>query len=480
MHIDHPGTPVQVTGAIIIRILHIISSPETDLVRDVFSRPEFYLNGVFYFSNIIIAAALFVLGYTVFKKFNNISLSLLMQLTPFFSVNIYYTLTNVVPELFLIFILLIFISVIISFVYEETMPDQKLIKYLWLFAVICGFGLATKISFFPLLFIPVVFVRKLSFRIFFLILSFISFLIFVSPVISAENSTRFIQWIKDLITHSGKYGNGPENFINISQFFTNLKSIVVFEPLFTFSYLLTGLLMVVRFFPKFKSQITKNKYYPLLAGIFIAMTIQIIIVAKHFAMYYLIPALMLSVPALFAVNMIINGIYPKYFEVKKIVYLFLTLFIFGYFQFITIIQEIQSYAGIRNESYQIMKYFKDNYENSLVIHSYGSSGKEPALYVGCEYAGNQRELYDSFLKDISPNHYFFHLWGKPFGNDANAETLKYKFLYLRVLVFRCDKAEVFNAFLQEMKLLMKNQNIIGKKIISNSREESIYEINLEQ
>ena len=46
-HIDHPGTTVQVLGAIIIRTVHFFHfSTDDDLQTDVLKRPEYYLNAI--------------------------------------------------------------------------------------------------------------------------------------------------------------------------------------------------------------------------------------------------------------------------------------------------------------------------------------------------------------------------------------------------------------------------------------------------
>ena len=49
VYTDHPGTTVQVIGAITIKVYYLLSNKNTDLARDVLMRPEDYLlfmNGV--------------------------------------------------------------------------------------------------------------------------------------------------------------------------------------------------------------------------------------------------------------------------------------------------------------------------------------------------------------------------------------------------------------------------------------------------
>lgn len=480
-HIDHPGTTVQAAGAIVIRLLHAISPKDGDLVKDVLSRPEYYRNGIYLFSNLMITASLFILGLVVYKKTHNIYTAFLLQLTPFYSSTIYFMLTNTVPELFFIFILLLFLAVTLSFVNERDLSSKDLLKYMIAFGIISGFGMATKISFFPIMIIPLILIRKFSLKILFVLITFIGFLIFVSPVISYEHSVRFINWVMNMITHSGKYGSGAENFMDTSDVMTNLKTIFINEPVFGFSYLLLAAVLACSFFSGHKDRIRKNKFYGLSAGIFIAMTVQIIIVLKHFAVYYMIPVLMLSVPALYISNSMISDMYPDYFDGRKNAYLYLTLIIFSYIQLISIIPEIPGYLNIQNESHKMIQNCNDNYSNSLVISSYGSSGKETALFYGIEYSGEQQRIqYDSVLRSMYPDHYFFNRWSKrPFHNDKNEELIKKKFNDSKTLIFRCENTEVLNDFLNSMKLLTNNQNITFRNVLSNSRGETIYEIKLQ-
>ena len=87
---DHPGTPFQVLGALVIKIFYMLDGNGNDIAKDVFSRPEIYLNKYFFSSLFINAFALFLLGYISFKKLKNIKAAILLQLTPFFSSSIYF------------------------------------------------------------------------------------------------------------------------------------------------------------------------------------------------------------------------------------------------------------------------------------------------------------------------------------------------------------------------------------------------------
>lgn len=74
-HIDHPGTPVQVFGAIVVKLYHTLSNGNIDIAKDVFSRPEDYLlqiNRAFLLLNSI---ALLLLGIFVYRISRDLYLS---------------------------------------------------------------------------------------------------------------------------------------------------------------------------------------------------------------------------------------------------------------------------------------------------------------------------------------------------------------------------------------------------------------------
>ena len=86
-HIDHPGTPAEVVGAMVIKFFYSTGNKNTDIATDVLTRPEFYLTRINMAFIFITAIALFILGMVSYKKFDNLYAAILLQLTPFLSFN---------------------------------------------------------------------------------------------------------------------------------------------------------------------------------------------------------------------------------------------------------------------------------------------------------------------------------------------------------------------------------------------------------
>jgi hypothetical protein len=85
-HIDNPGTPLQVAGAVVMRIVHFISNhPKDDLQAHVLKNPEIYLaimNKVFLGLNTLM---LIIMGIVTFWITKDVMISLILQSSPFFS-----------------------------------------------------------------------------------------------------------------------------------------------------------------------------------------------------------------------------------------------------------------------------------------------------------------------------------------------------------------------------------------------------------
>jgi len=125
-HIDHPGTPVQMTVAFTIRVVHLFSGQGL-LSDDVMKNPEKYLLASNLVLIILITVALFVLGYFVERITKNLALSFLIQLSPFSSYIVMVALGRVTPEPMLLVAVILLIAM--SFIYLYSNNEQKQTKH---------------------------------------------------------------------------------------------------------------------------------------------------------------------------------------------------------------------------------------------------------------------------------------------------------------------------------------------------------------
>ena len=376
----------------------------------------------------------------------------------------------------LIFSVLLLISVIISYTSRENLNTGTNVKYIILFGLICGFGLATKISFFPLLIIPLILIKRISFKALFCLVTLIFFLIFIIPVISGDHSFQYIRWLKNLITHSGKYGTGENNFVNTQDFFKNIRTIFFKEPVFGWSYILISLTFLIQFFPRFKQRVRANKYFGLLTGIFLAMTIQIIIVCKHFELHYLIPIYLFIVLGLYVVNSIAGGFFPDAFKKTKLIYLYVIMIIIFCYQIPAYIKSASYYSDRKDASRSFIQHVDKDYQHTLIVGSYGASGKEFALYLGSVFGGTQKSNYYSKLKSMFPENYYYDKWSKNLNNVSDSVALRNNLISSDKFVFLCDDEVTLKDFMSIVKDITGIQEDAFRKQFSNSNGEAAYEI----
>ena len=483
--IAHPGTPVQEIGAVVLLIVHSFKPVKTDLIRDVFINPEFYLNKIFQSFLLLNSIAIFLLGITVYRKMKSITDPLFLQLTPFsfYSQDIYFQLTNVSVEPILIFTILLLITAIVIYV-NKSLSERYSLFYSIVFGVLCGLGMATKISFFPILVIPLLLIRNIKFKVVFILITILSFFIFIFPAFSTENADGFSVWVKNLLIHSGRYGTGSVDFVETSVYLENLKSIFSKNLVFSVSYVSLLIVFILQFFTKYKSSIRSNKYFNLLCGILIAMTLQIFIVAKHYSLYYMIPSYMFTILGLFIINNIVLSLYPNFFKIKnrKTFYytcISIVIIIFSVFQLKTIYKQRKYIAYGRNEAREIIKSLEENYNNSIVVSSYECSSKEFALHLGSFFGGTQHKSYMTILKEMYPNTFYYNRWNNTFYDVWDIEYIKTKLLLANKFIFQGFTEDVVLKFMTKIKEMTNKPNASYKKIFSDDDRDDLYEITLE-
>jgi hypothetical protein len=473
-HIDHPGTTVQSAGAIVIKFFYLLGSKNTDMVSDVLLRPEYYLTRINFAFIIMTCISLFVLGYVSYKKTGNIYAAVLLQFTPFFPSTVYDHFTDVSSESLFIVSILLFLSVAI-FTSGKTGLIRYPLKYVILFGAVCGFGIASKIIFFPLLIIPLFLINGIQNKILFILVTAVSFLIFVFPAISSENSSKYVNWISGIASHSGKYGTGRESVIETSAYIDNLGRNFLYDISFTLTYLFIAVVFFLQFFSKFTNQIRTNPYFKFLSGIFITMTVLILLVAKQFDPRYMIPAYMLCVTGLLTGGFIIKNILPYNFRRRWLIGLSIVIFSFSLFRFITIFKEYSDYSNVIEESKKINKYMEENYPQSVVIKSNIINNREYCLYFGSDWAGTQKDKYKMLLKNLYPDFFYFDRYANDF-YLTDVTYLRTKLQNEDKFIFLSDNKNLVAEFMERLKKLTGKENAVYSEVYASNNGETIYEI----
>ncbi|MDZ4711599.1 MAG: hypothetical protein SGI89_04670 [bacterium] len=486
-HIDHPGTTLQVLGAVVVKVYYSITSDNKDIVLDVFERAEDYLRMVNFVIIIINSVLLFLLGLIVYRIYSNIFYALLLQFTPFVSPNIYFKLWEVTPENFLIVVILIIIILSLKFINDENPDQKKNLFYVIGFSLIMGFGIATKINFIPLLAIPLILFKTISKKLLFIFLTGVSAVIFVIPAI--QNYKYFFGWVKKLTLHTGLYGSGEDSVINTWVFTENLSTIFYTEKIFTITFLMILCCLILRMFywkkgrsDKFKNINKLDNVFRLLSGIFLSMTFEMIMVGKHFVMRYMLPVVMLTVTAIFLIIYILNFLYGFNFEKFRFKYVFIfsavSIMAFNIWQFSKMYNSLVLY---KNKSNAVAEYIDKNYNDPLKITGYMSYNKNVALFHATPFAGSQNLNYKSLLAKHYPKEILYTDLSEEF-YDLNRNPIPDTVLLsAEKIIFQSNVINAVESLIDRLKQKDLNiQNADFKLVFQsdNHIEENVYEITL--
>lgn len=474
---QHPGIIPLIISSIVINVNHFLQGNNPDIVLDVIDRPEFYLYQLNLTFTFLSMSALFILGVVAYRKIGNIFAAIFIQLTPFISFLIIYIISHNILETTTLILILILISICISFLNEQILTSKKNLHYVLLFGFICGLALANKISILPILIIPFLLIKNIRFKTLFILTTISVFTILFLLVSSLKY--YFFKSLFDNVFSSGiTYNSGPSNYADPSQIIIQLNRIFNNYLLFFFVYLLTTFTLLLSFIPKFKNKIRNNKYFLFLLGIFFFMSAFIIIEIKSHLLYYIMPGLLFSIIGLFAINSIFMELFPFAFKRNKYIYIYLLFLILMFPQFSSFKSSVSSYAFHKKESYRMQNYIDKNYKNAIVITTNFVTSLPTAFYQGLPFAGNEDKFYYSILKEKYPNSLYFQRWSKKFlyiNNDLvkNLDSSD-------TIVYLSFDEQSFNDFKKKFVELTNKPNTTFEELLKNGNGERLYLVKIKE
>lgn len=456
-HIDHPGTTVQVLGAVTLRVVHFFHfSSKDDLHTDVLKRPEYYLkaiNTVMVALNVIM---LFILGFVTFKLTQNIWLSLWLQAAPFFSnVILIAGLSRVTPEPLLFFACLLLILILVIFLHwqSQSLPGNRkgYKSFVLMFALVTGFGIATKITFLPMVVIPMLALPRLKNKSFYFFAAVLSFIIFTLPIIGQYD--RFFRWFSRLLTHEGQYGTGKKIVVSFHKYIKNLIRLLIENPFFSIVLIISMVILILAvIIPGTRKISFSNPTFKLLTAVTLSQIFCLVMVAKHAGNHYLLPGLCLSGITLFLIFFYLRNLFHLFkFNLNYLKFSFI-LFIIGVFILINPIVNLKKIilnkSRLKNKSLAIHQEVETNYKDHAKIYYYSSSSPQYALKFGNNLS---RNYHADVLKRLYKDVYFFRI----INNNFYGYDYSLPILFGRIQGKYGDKI-VFQGF--------KNVTILGLKL----------------
>lgn len=305
-HYDNPGTPVSEISAVIMRITYMLRKTEDNFSVDVIKNPQYYIKIIVRTFAFINSILIFLLGYFILKKTNELIYCLLFQTIPFLSGNLFsWFFETLSPEPLILGIVILFVIFFLwKFFFKkdfgiytvEYSENQILIidRFLIIFGILMGLCLATKINTMPLILLPLIFITPFKNKVVFLTITFTSFIIFTLPISHLYNF--MISWYLRIITHTELYGGGTMGLIDFPSFYSNFLKTINSEPILMLIILISILVLIPGFIRR-----KYDGYFKILLSLVVVQLADIFMVFKHFNLHYLIPIIPTLVVNLFII-----------------------------------------------------------------------------------------------------------------------------------------------------------------------------------
>ena len=424
-HVDHPGTPLQTLGAIVIKISNLGKSIE-EINTNLIKNPEYYLVIISIAIFMMFICAIILIGIVGYLFLKDILLAMILQSSSFISISVFRCISRVYPESLLLIICTIFL-IIILFHFKYDIEKHSLI-YSIIFGIICGLGIATKVTFIPLLIVPIIILSGKKNKLLFLLITLFSFVIFTIPTI--RNYPHMFKWFVDIFSHSGKYGGGEQNIIDFHTLLNSVFLLISKNYIYLFLNSLSGLITIFIFLKHKKALKQKeNRFlFRLIIALLCSTVFQILMTLKQFSNRYLIPSMMITIFTLVIAYIFLkeNKIFSlKLLKIKNnlfyiICFIFISCLFLSLFSIVSY-KKIKHRKSLSKEAVDFEFFFSDNYNEYTKIYYYGSSSIEYSLFFYDKFYNNsnfykyiKKEYYDDkvlfyydmFLDDIFGRYFF--------------------------------------------------------------------------
>jgi hypothetical protein len=394
-HIDHPGTPFQILNGIVIQITHLISG-KGDIAQDVFSRPEYYLNAISISLVLFQVILIWFIGILGIKREIPFWQIAVLQSSFFYNEVLVWLMSRVNPDRFLMIVFLIFILIYLKHGYKNRSP----LKFALWSGVVMALGFASKFNFIPLLILPLLFIDTNKNRLVYLGTGFVSFIIFIAPIIDRFKYYR--SFITNIFLHEGKYGTGDSNVINFHKMVDNIAEIFKINPGLYILLSVLILMIILAGYNKGKKDY-KNFIFPLI-GILTILLLQIIIVSKHFANYYLVPIFSVYGFIFFYISLFLSKLLKK--KIQVILLSSLLPVVFLQVTFIKVINDEKVISKMIVQREKIRNFVDKEIVKTdfWFVEPTWESGPfvENALVYGLSYCGHRNDYFPQLMA-VNPN-----------------------------------------------------------------------------
>lgn len=279
----HPGTPVQLLGALALILAYPFSSG-AEIAARVFDDPEAHLRLI---SNVLIgvnALALLIAGAAARALVGNLALALFLQAAPFLSMVTLKNAYHVKPESLLIAVALM-LAVLVLAAGRISLPVRAVA-----FGTLAGLGVATKLTAAPVFLLPLFLLGGLRGIAVYAATAAAAFALFTLPAL--PNFATVFEFTLATLSRSGAYGSGSAFVIDLATYPRDVIA-VASRPIVHLQLVFGAAALSIAAWRKRRGLAVPAFELRALAGLALAILAQVLAVAKQPTANYMVPAYML-------------------------------------------------------------------------------------------------------------------------------------------------------------------------------------------
>ncbi len=463
-NIDHPGAIFQIILAVIFRIIHFFRGNSTPFFEDAMAHADLYLAVANLAVTAIISTVMLWAGKTVHKITNSTFYAVVVQTAPFI-INIWYEIAGrIYPEL--IFVIPVYMIEVELF-RQLYKPTEKQNRSHYIYSLASGFGMSVKMTFFPIILLPLFVIKKTTNKLKYLLYTVVAFFILSPQVLFQWQHFRW--WMKGIFIHSGSYQAGDSNIIDTTLFVKNFNKLLTHERFFFYTIAVMMVLLLVMIF----TRKWRNLYFKIFSGFILAAAGLVFIVSKQYAIRYFLPAL-LFYPFLLilnkeAIQLFFNQKVIKY-ALSIIIAVILGFQINNSAHYMRVVSKtVSQQMEARVQTRSFIQTLNKNSYTLITSQDYGSPYPQYALMFSFAMGGKQWPHYKEKLNALFPDNYMYFtwdntlkFWGEPYNADTLAASGKPVYLYLQ----KNTKA-LYNRTIKKLLTGSKDITISSKLLFEN-------------
>ena len=454
-HKDHPGTPLQIFGGLVLKLENLGRSTE-EITMSVIKNPEKYVADLSLPLAVFCSVILAIIGAVATQAFGSILLGIAFQLFPFASLHPWNFLFRFTSDLPSMLFAELFSALFCLFYLRSKEKGRIPARDFAVLGAVFGAAMAFKVTAALMIFFPLILLRKDKKGIFrFLWVSAASFLILIIPIWK-RGIWAFVKWNFNNITHSGKYGGGKTGLLALSSWESNASALLL-APAIRPTLVVIGFGLI--FAAYLKKQNRDDKLRNLFLVAVLALFVQIAIVAKAPNHYYLMAPLA-------ACSVIFVGLLQA---IRRPLLQFGVCALFAVYAF----QSPMNWAFNQDALNQRLKLRTDAasgmasaiQKQGCTVISYAPTSASPifALYIGDNFT---RNYFAPWLEKTYPNTVIYDLVNHVFYHFDRSEVSPSDLKGRNCLVGNRDPA-LLESFPKPLKL---------KPLYENERDEILYAI----